>query len=282
MKGADDCYRLLDAGEEQKLEQIGPFRVARQAAQAHWPKLDPQPWREVDAVHHRASSGGGRWSYHRELPESWPVRCGPLQFHVKLTDFGHIGLFPEQMDNWRWLEKLAADDVNALNLFGYTGGSTLAAARGGARATHVDASRGVVSWARDNAVLNGLGEAPIRWIVEDVFKYLRRETKRGARYQGLALDPPSFGRGPSGQVWKIDKDLIPLLWLAKPMLQPLRFVLLSCHTPGYTPICLANALHLVFDLPLDEIERGEMLAPYRGALALPSGSFARWPAAQPA
>jgi len=277
MARAEDGYMLLDAGEEEKLELLGPYRVSRQAAQAHWPKERPALWRDLDAVHQRAASGGGSWAPARDLPESWPIRYGPLQFLVKLTDFGHIGLFPEQLDQWHWLERHAGPGLHALNMFGYTGGGTLAAARGGARVTHLDASRGAVAWARENAALNGLAEAPVRWIVEDAVKYLRREVRRGTRYQGLALDPPSFGRGPSGQVWKIERDLTPLLSLAKELLDPLRFVLLSCHTPGYTPACLANLLHLSFGAPMAEIEAGEMIVPYGDeGLTLPSGAYARW------
>jgi len=275
-----DDYRLLDTGDEQKLEQVGPVRVVRQATQAHWPRALPTAqWDRVDAVHHRAKTGGGHWQHLQPTGEQWVVRQGPLQFSVKLTDFGHIGLFPEQADNWTWIEDTcrALGTPNVINLFGYTGGSTLAAARGGAAVTHVDASKGVVSWGRDNAALNDLDKAPIRWIVEDVSKYIERERKRGNRYQGLILDPPSFGRGPRGQVWKIESHLIPFFQQIAPLMAPLSFVLLSCHTPGYSPISLANILHRVFGLPPGAIEAGEMTVPVADTdMVLPSGTFARW------
>ncbi len=271
-------YQLLDAGDERKLEQIGAYAVSRQAAQAYWPQaLKPGSWQKVDATHHRASSGGGKWEFHQQLPESWLVSHGGLNFKIKLTGFGHIGLFPEQEENWEWIRRQATSQLHVLNLFGYTGGSTLAAAQGGAQVTHVDASKGVVSWARENAAANQLEDRPIRWIVEDVSRYIERERKRGASYQGLILDPPSFGRGPKGQLWKIESHLIPLLEEIKSLMNPLRFVLLSCHTPGYSPQCLMNVLRIVFALEMDQMTSGEMLVPMgRGPMRLPSGTYARW------
>ena len=258
----DREYRLLDAGDERKLEHIGPYRVTRQAAQAYWPRvLDAGVWDRVEAVHHRATTGGGHWEFKQQLPESWLVDFGGLTFKIKLTGFGHIGLFPEQAENWDWIRRNSDEELHVLNLFGYTGGSSLAAAQGGARVTHVDASKGVVGWARENAAASGLDERPIRWIVEDVGRYIERERKRGTSYQGLILDPPSFGRGPKGQLWKIETHLIPLLEEIKTLMDPLRFVLLSCHTPGYSPCCLMNVLHLVFGLPVAEMNGGEMLVP---------------------
>ncbi len=272
-------YTLLDAGDERKIEQIGPYQVTRQAAQAYWPKSRPDTqWNSVDAVHHRSSTGGGKWEFRNKLPESWNIEYGPLKFIIKPTGFGHIGLFPEQLENWKWIEDQSQNpETRVLNLFGYTGGSTLASALGGAQVTHVDASKGVVQWARDNASLNGLQDKPIRWIVEDVARYIAREQKRGSFYQGVILDPPSFGRGPRGQVWKVETDLAPLLREIKKIIKPLKFILLSCHTPGYSPQCLQNILQLIFDIKTSEMEAGEMLIPIEGAdLALPSGTYARW------
>lgn len=272
-------YCLLDAGDEKKVERIGNYTVIRQAAQAHWPKREHALWQGVDANHHRSKSGGGHWTYQNKCPESWPVQWGGLNFWVKLTDFGHIGLFPEQIENWQWIQRQASKGApKVLNLFGYTGGSSLAAAKAGAEVTHVDASKGVVSWGRDNQKLNQLEEASIRWIVEDCTKYLQREIRRGSHYQGLILDPPSFGRGPGGQTWKIEKALMELLLLAKQLLKPLQFVLLSCHTPGYTGLCLANILEAVFGLPIEEMTQGEMIVPMpETQRVLPSGTYARWP-----
>jgi len=278
----NNSYAVLDTGEEQKLERLGPYQVVRQAAQAHWPKqLQEEQWGQVAAVHHRANTGGGHWAPKQNLPQSWPISCGDYRFLIKLTDFGHIGLFPEQQDNWDWVRRnsAASEAPRVLNLFGYTGGTTLAAARGGAHVTHVDASKGVVAWARENAAANQLADKPIRWITEDVGKYIQRETNRESRYQGLILDPPSFGRGPRGQVFKIEDHLVPLLRQLAKITDPLRFILLSCHTPGYSPWCLKNLLHLVFSLPLEEIEAGEMTVPVGDSgMVLPSGTYARWAA----
>lgn len=273
-------YKLLDAGETRKIEQIGPYRVVRQAAQAHWPvAFRPQDWQQVQAIHHRSKQGGGHWEFKQHIPDSWPITWGQLRFHVKLTDFGHIGLFPEQYQNWQWLRDLGEDlgEIKVLNLFAYTGGSSLAAAQGGMAVTHVDASKGVVSWGRDNQTLNQLESAPIRWLVDDVSKFIEREQRRGNHYQGLILDPPTYGRGPKGQTWKIEDHLIPLLETIKPLMQPLRFVLLSCHTPGYTGLTLSNVLHKVFKVPVSEMDQGEMTVPIGDAdLVLPSGTFARF------
>ncbi len=278
----NNSYAVLDTGEELKLERIGPYQVVRQATHAHWPKrLNEDMWREVAAVHHRSSTGGGQWAPKQTLPKTWPISCGDYKFLIKLTDFGHIGVFPEQQENWEWVRRhsAAVEAPRVLNLFGYTGGTTLAAARGGAQVTHVDASKGVVAWARENAAANQLADKPIRWITEDVSKYIQRETNRGSRYQGLVLDPPSFGRGPRGQLFKIEDHLLPLLRQLEKITDPLRFILLTCHSPGYSPECLKNLLHLVFSLPLDEMEAGEMSVPVGDSgMVLPSGTFARWAA----
>jgi len=271
-------YCLLDAGDGKKVEKIGPYKTLRQAAQAHWPPQDKDVWRSPDAVHHRSRSGGGHWSFERKLPASWPVEWGGLKFWIKLTDFGHIGMFPEQLENWDWIRtQCRKGSPRVLNLFGYTGASSLAAASADAEVTHVDASKGVVSWGRDNQSLNELDQKTIRWIVEDCSKYMKRERRRGSFYQGLILDPPSFGRGPNGQAWKIEEALIPLLMDAKAIMKPLEFILLSCHTPGFTGLSLANVLNAVFGLKLDEITSGEMVVPMTNSdRVLPSGTFARW------
>ena len=273
-----ESYRLLDAGNEQKLEMLGTYKVIRQAAQAFWPKENQAIWQDPAAVHIRTNSGGGYWQKKRPSQDLWPILYGPFRFQIKLTDFGHIGLFPEQLENWRWIADCSTSPgLNVLNLFGYTGGSTLATASRGASITHVDASKGAVSWARENAKLNHLADAPIRWIVEDVTKYIHREQKRKNRYQGIILDPPSYGRGPAKQIWHIERDLIPLLSSLKPLIDSLHFILLSCHTPGYSPASLRNILHTVFKLPLHQIEAGDMCAKIENSkLVLPSGTFARW------
>lgn len=270
-------YRLLDMGDGEKWEALGDIRVVRQATGALWPKPEDAQWSNPHAVHMRSSSGGGRWQYHRKVPEAWFLEHGGLQFKIKLTDFGHTGLFPEQAENWDWIrQQLTQPDMKVLNLFGYTGGSSLAAAGAGAQVTHVDASKGVVTWARENLEANGWGEAPVRWIVDDVVKFCAREVRRGNQYQGIVLDPPTYGRGPRGQVWKIETDLIPLLEDLQRIWQNPGFLLLSCHTPGYTPFALRHILHRVFGWPLAAIESGEMVVAAEAGGVLPSGTWARF------
>lgn len=273
-------YELLDAGETRKIEQIGPYRVVRQAAQAHWPvAFKAREWKAVDAIHHRSKHGGGHWEFKQKLPDTWPITWGGIDFHVKLTDFGHIGLFPEQYHNWQWLRDCGKEfgEIKVLNLFAYTGGSSLAAAQGGMAVTHVDASKGVVSWARDNQNLNGMDDLPIRWLVDDVSKFIEREQRRGNRYQGVILDPPTYGRGPKGQTWKIEEHMVPLLEAIAAIMDPVRFVLLSCHTPGYTGLALSNVLNKVFKVPVAKMQEGEMTVPIgQSGLVLPSGTYARF------
>ncbi|MCA9321406.1 MAG: class I SAM-dependent methyltransferase, partial [Planctomycetes bacterium] len=204
-------YQLLDSGHGRKLERLGPVVVDRQAPGAFWrPRLDRQDWDRSNGVHHRSNQGGGHWEWKQSAPAPWTIEHGTLKFQVKPTPFGHMGLFPEQVGQWHWL----GESIDAfcrskgrapalLNLFAYTGGSTLAAARAGAEVTHVDAARGVVDWARVNAELNDLGNAPVRWIVDDCSRYLERELRRKKRYDGVILDPPTFGRGVRGETWKI-------------------------------------------------------------------------------
>jgi 23S rRNA (cytosine1962-C5)-methyltransferase len=271
-------YALLDSGDEKKWEQFGPFRVVRQAAQAYWPSLlEESQWNPVHARHIRSRMGGGHWEYRAELPERWSVQVGSLRFLIKLTDFGHAGVFPEQSESWQWIGAQCRSGIHVLNLFGYTGGSSLAAARAGADVTHVDASRGVVAWARENAELNGLSAAPMRWIVDDVQKFVARELRRGTIYRGMVLDPPSYGRGGKGETWSIERDLVPLLAALAKLLHPEGFLLLSCHTPGFSALVLANLLARSFpDRQLD-LQSGEMVIPIAGTpLSLPSGSYARF------
>jgi 23S rRNA (cytosine1962-C5)-methyltransferase len=258
-------YKLIDSGHFQKLEQVGPWRIVRPAAQAVWnPRLremtdgevlDARAWTQADAIFTRFSGGDGRWEIRsRKLPESWSIPIPYVgQMIIKLTDFGHLGIFPEQHRNWKKLSEIiqgtthtGSTPFQVLNLFAYTGGSTLACARAGAHVTHVDASKTSVTWARENSEASGLGKAPIRWIVDDVSKFVAREVRRGSQYHGIILDPPSYGRGPKGETWKIEDMLPELLVQLKQILAPnFRFVLLSSHSAGYTPLSLTN---LVGDL----------------------------------
>jgi len=252
----ENAYKLLDCGNFMKLEQVGPWRIARPAAQAVWrPRLPEGEWRRVDASFERFKGGDGKWTVHnRKLPASWLLPCGPVTLNVKLTDFGHLGIFAEQDRNWPRLVDLVeaakdrvkpgADGVksfNALNLFAYTGGSSLACARGGAHVVHVDASKTSVAWARENAEVSKLAEKPIRWIVDDVRKFVQREVRRGSKYHGIILDPPTYGRGVKGEIWQIEEHLPPLLDdLEQILADDFSFVMLCAHSTGYTPLALKN------------------------------------------
>ncbi len=281
-------YQLLDSGTLQKLERIGPYLLIRPSPQAIWsPQRPESEWARAEGIYHRTSEGGGHWEWKSKIKREFDVLYNSLSFEVHLTNFGHMGLFPEQADNWDWLRSLirgrmrATNDRNlhVLNLFGYTGGSTLASSQAGAHVVHVDAARNVVDWAKKNAQLCALQERPIRWIVDDALKFVRREQRRGSRYQGIILDPPSFGRGPQGEVFKIEKDLIPLLEACRDLLKDdALFVLYSCHTPGFTPITLHNQLAEMMGSRRGTIEHGEMTITEAGGRALPSGTYARWSA----
>jgi len=275
-------YQLLDSGNETKLEQAGEFRLIRPCPQAVWPRRLPgAAWATVDAVYVRSASGGGQWEYQRPLPPAWRVLVHDQPWIIKPTGFGHLGIFPEQEENWRWLQRqcaAAGGKMHALNLFAYTGGSTMAVAHAGGRITHVDAARGVVSWARDNAREQKLTDAAVQWLVEDATKFCSREVRRGHRYAGIVLDPPTFGRGPTGEMWKIESDLPALLGLCQQLLSQSgpAFLLLSCHTPGFSPLVLENLLAATLPAA-GTLESGEMAIPERETgRRLPSGCFARW------
>ena len=275
-------YQLLDSGEFSRLEMVGPYRLVRPCPQAVWPRhLPAAEWTRADAVYHRSETGGGNWEYHSALAPSWNATVHGKPWQIKPTGFGHLGIFPEQEENWAWLRgqgKLLGSEARALNLFAYTGGSTLALVHGGCKVTHLDAARGVVSWARDNAKLQEVPDSSVQWIVEDAMKFCQREIRRGRRYQGIVLDPPSFGRGPGGEMWKIEEDLLELLKLCASLLDPERpvFVLLSCHSAGFSPLVLENVLTAVLGKSTVLVS-GEMSTPEAaGGRLLPSGCFARW------
>ena len=284
--GDGSDYELLDSGGGRKLERFGPYVLVRPAAQAMWrTALPPEAWAAAHATFDRED--GHRWHNRGALPEAWTIEVDGLRFRLSGTDFGHLGIFPEQRAQWRWIEgRIRTAEPSpqkrpsVLNLFAYSGGSTLAAARAGAEVCHLDASRGMVAWARENAALNGLKEAPIRWIVDDAHKFLAREQRRGRRYDGILLDPPTFGRGAGGEVYKIEDDLVVTLDLCRAVLSERpRFVLLSGHTPGLTPAGMANALGAAVRGLGGRIEHGEMLLTGAPDVApLPSGTWARWSA----
>ncbi len=271
-------YELLDSGNGRKLEQFGPVILARPAAQAVWPPQRPELWRRAAATFDRED--GLNWRGREGLPQEWIITVDGIRMQLAVTDFGHLGLFPETREMWAWLSRALRDGGHAapprfLNLFAYSGGATMAAALAGAQCCHVDASKGMVDWARANASLNGLDGAPVRWIVDDVNKFLKREIRRGATYDGVLLDPPSFGRGRKGELYKIERHLIDTLENVRAVLtdRP-RFVALTSHTPGFTPIVLGNILSSI--LAGGTIECGEMLLTGTATLPLPSGAWARW------
>ena len=279
-------YEYLDSGDGWRLERFGPHVIRRPAPSALWrPGTAASVWARAQAVFERDRTGDGDWSIDPAVPESWSIRRGSLSFLIKPTPSGQVGLFPEQAPNWDWLAdrvRTCAGPFELLNLFAYTGGTTVSAAAAGARVCHVDAVRGVVQWASENATASGLGEVPIRWIVDDVVKFVKREARRGARYDGIALDPPSFGRGRQGQVFKIERDLPPLLDGCFELLsEDARLVLLTCHTPGLTGPVLRNLLAPLAAARGGRIAAGEvLLAGHAGAPPLPTGVWARWEASR--
>ena len=271
-------YQLIDCGESKKLERFGDYLLIRPAATALWKRALEGEWKGADASFSR--EGMTRWSFQRKMPSSWTIKVGSLGFKISPTDFGHLGLFPEHLGQCQWMSKCIKAQKrapNVLNLFAYSGAATLAAAAAGAKVCHLDASKGMVAWARENARLSGLGKAPIRWIVDDVFKFLKREARRGVTYDGIILDPPSFGRGSSGESFKIERDILVLLDLCRAVLskRPL-FVIFSSHSPGMTPVVMKHLLRDVMAEFGGKIEAGEMVIKGKGDMILPSGTYARW------
>ncbi|EKE07920.1 MAG: hypothetical protein ACD_17C00452G0001 [uncultured bacterium] len=261
-------YQLLDSGGGQKLERFGSYVLERPCTQAVWPRtLQENPDASFNRDH--------KWVFHTKLPKTWTVMHGGVAFQISLTDFGHLGVFPEHSDLWEWMRRQIKPQRRVLNLFAYSGGVTMAALQEGCEVCHLDASKGMIEWAKENAKLNQLQQAPVRWIVDDVFKFLKREKKRRSSYDGIVLDPPTFGRGSKGEVFKIERDIMPLLELISQVLSkdPL-FVILSCHTPGFTPLCLQHLLGQT--MPKGHLDVGEMALHSPGTLSIPSGSFAKW------
>ena len=258
-----DDYELLDSGDGRKLERFGKYVLARPCSQAMWrPARSDAEWAKADASFDRVD--GNNWHGRANLPKEWQIQTAGIRFKLGGTDFGHLGVFPEQREQWRWIrerverEASGGREVRVLNLFAYSGGSTMAAALGGAEVCHLDASKGMVEWARENARLNGLAERPIRWIVDDAHKFMKREIRRGRKYDAVILDPPTFGRGAGGELYKIERDLKETLGLVKDLLsEKPSFVLFSSHTPGLSQIVAENILSQLF--PAARLESGEML-----------------------
>ncbi len=275
-------YEVLDTSDGEKLERWGKYYLVRPDPQVIWftPKEDRR-WRDFDARYARSNSGGGQWSRNR-LPERWQIRYRELTFNVKPMNFKHTGVFPEQAANWDFIDaqiRSVGRRINVLNLFAYTGGATLAAAAAGASVCHVDAAKGMVAWAKENAASSGLSEAPIRWIVDDCAKFVEREIKRGRRYDAVIMDPPSYGRGPSGEIWKLEKDLYPFVKLVAGVLsdEPLFFIINS-YTTGLAPSVLTCLLKTVIEPRFGgHTESDELGLPVTDSgLVLPCGATGRW------
>lgn len=278
-------YALLETGDGLKKERWGAHVLVRPDPQAVWAHPKGGDWGRFDAFYHRSAQGGGRWETRAALPEAWTVGWQGLTFRVRPTGFKHTGLFPEHAANWAWMQGLirAAQrprdtPVRVLNLFGYTGAATVACAAAGAAVTHVDAAKGMVQWCRENAALSGLEQAPIRYIVDDCVAFARRELRRGARYDAILLDPPVYGRGKDGQMWRLEDDLRPLLALLRDLLaaRPV-FFLLNTYTAGLSPVAAGNLLQDALTGLGGALSVGEIGLPVPAEdRVLPCGVFGRW------
>ena len=274
-------YTLLDCGDGRRLERWGSYVLARPDPQAIWQPEGGPLWAKADATYHRSGSGGGHWEV-KKLPESWRIGYRDLTFNVKPMSFKHTGVFPEQAANWDFIMDAiggAGRPISVLNLFAYTGGATLAAASAGAGVCHVDAARGMVAWARENAAASGLQDAPIRYIVDDCKKFIEREIRRGKRYDAIIMDPPSYGRGPSGEIWRFEDNIGELVALCAGLLSdaPLFFIINS-YTAGISPSVPAYLLGLSVKKRFGgTIEAGELGLPVQSTgMALPCGHTSRW------
>lgn len=284
-------YEVIDCSKGEKLERWGDYLLVRPDPQVIWdtPKKE-NGWRKMNGHYHRSSKGGGEWEFF-QLPKEWTIQYSlpinkKLTFHLKPFSFKHTGLFPEQAANWNWFSQLIADavskgrQVKVLNLFAYTGGATLAAAAAGASVTHVDASKGMVTWAKENAISSGLKDAPIRWLVDDCVKFVEREIRRGNHYDAIIMDPPSYGRGPKGEIWKIEESVYPLIQLCTQILtdNPL-FFLINSYTTGLQPTVLSYMISTVLGTANGTVTASEIGLPVSSnGLVLPCGASGRYEA----
>ena len=279
-------YEVLDCGGGEKLERWQDVILRRPDPQAIWPQQNPDLWARADAWYHRSERGGGEWEFFRRLPERWTVSYGALSFYVRPTGFKHTGLFPEQAVNWDWMGSLVREatmqgrPVRVLNLFAYTGGATMACAAAGAKVCHVDAAKGMVQWARENRDLCGLPEERTRWIIDDALKFVQREKRRGNFYDGILMDPPSYGRGPGGEIWKLENELYGLVEACAGALteQPL-FFLINSYTTGLQASVLKNMIDMtVGKRHGGRSEADEVGLPVTAGGVLPCGASGRWQA----
>lgn len=280
-------YEVIDCSQGEKLERWGNYLLVRPDPQVIWntPRLD-KGWRNKNGHYHRSSKGGGEWEFFH-LPQEWSIHYNDLTFRLKPFSFKHTGLFPEQAVNWDWVSSIIKDarkqdpdrQIKVLNLFAYTGGATLAAAKAGASVTHVDASKGMVTWAKENAAASGLQDAPIRWLVDDCVKFVERELRRGNTYDGIIMDPPSYGRGPKGEIWKIEDNIYPFMELAARLLtNDSLFFLVNSYTTGLQPAVLTYMIHSALTPKVQgHVESAEIGLPVtQSGLILPCGASGRW------
>lgn len=300
-------YELIDSGDEMKLERYGDVVLVRPDPQALWPKkLEEKVWQKADATfvkggHDKKHDSGdtksenGKWNISSQFKSkfkdadslNWPIALGSIKLYARLTPFKHTGIFPEQLSNWQWCEEIIKKNTDStagkkpkvLNLFGYSGGASIACAAAGAEVTHVDASRAAITWAKENMLLTGLGEDSIRWILEDAVQFIKKEIRRGNTYDAILMDPPVFGRGAKGEVWKIERDLLPLLEMCYQLLskEPLFFIL-NGYASGYSAVSYANNLAFLSAKYGGAVEYGELLIEESGSTNryLPCGIVARW------
>ena len=281
-------YEVLDTSAGEKLERWGDYILVRPDPQVIWNTPHKvREWKQKNGHYHRSNKGGGQWEFF-DLPEQWEISYGNLKFHLKQFHFKHTGLFPEQAVNWEWSGNLIREakkknpgkEIKVLNLFAYTGGATVACADAGAAVTHVDASKGMLTWAKENAAASGLANAPIRYLVDDCVKFVEREIRRGNHYDAIIMDPPSYGRGPKGEIWKIEEKIFPLVQLCTKVLadKPL-FFLINSYTTGLQPAVLSYMLNLELKSRFGgTVEADEIGLPVRGkqGLVLPCGASGRW------
>lgn len=277
-------YQCIDAGDGEKVEVWDSVILRRPDPIAMWHKdTSVKEWKQSDAVYHRSSSGGGHWEYFKKLPESWTIDYNDLTFKVSPTGFKHTGLFPEQAANWDWMQNLIKThkdrQIKVLNLFAYTGGATMACAKAGAgEVVHVDASKGMVAWAKENRDLSNLQDKRIRFIVDDCLKFVEREKRRGHTYQGILMDPPSYGRGPNGEMWKFEKDFAQLFHAVADLLaEDAIFFLINSYTSGVSSLVLDNMMKERFQGKDGIVTTGDLAIPLtKRDMVLPCGIYARW------
>ena len=275
-------YEIIDMAEGKKLERWGKYILVRPDPQIIWKEKNfPEKWKKANAIYNRSRTGGGAWEFKNKLPASWQIRYKDLIFNIKPMGFKHTGLFPEQAANWEWMInkiKQSKRPIKVLNLFAYTGGATVACLYAGASVCHVDSSKGMVAWAKENVISSKLQDRPVRYIIDDVIKFVQREIRRGNKYDAIIMDPPSYGRGTSGEVWQFENNISDLVNLCTNILsdKPL-FFLINSYTTGISSEVLSNILRINMKKYRGKITNGEVGLPMaQSDLVLPCGIFSRW------